>query len=368
MATALRILTGNIGLPPMACLMADGSIDERATPIVHPVEYLEPGAIRDMYDLYKCNVEGVAGWSERDCRELVIFWSQKAISEDENVFEVREVQKSKSGGRGAPRVEDIEADVAEIVLTTQHDMDIILRLSAEGTLQDREGNVFKVTEKVAAAFTDTSNYAYQEVAGLGDRLTEQPRETWEDSAERLAAAIEHDPRLGPLIPWPDRAANDTNVLLAGGKICVWLAAWNGKQAHKIRFRLKDTSKYSALLSMDLEKKYFPNRTNDYKTSEWPRRAPPSWVVVRPGAGAPTIKVSPTQRSRVLYLEKTLTAVGAQTGGQSSQAQGGGGRNSGTGGPMGRPGWGPSPSSANDKAAAQRDTSVTLPLTSPRPFL
>ena len=28
-------------------------------------------------------------------------------------------------------------------------MDIILRLSAEGILQDREGNVFKVTEKVA---------------------------------------------------------------------------------------------------------------------------------------------------------------------------------------------------------------------------
>eukprot|EP00959_Pyramimonas_sp_CCMP1952_P405053 8489300-Pyramimonas_sp.AAC.1 len=62
-------------------------------------------------------------------------------------------------------------------------MDIILRLSAEGILQDREGNVFKVAEKVAATFTDTSNYAYQEVAGPGDRLTAQPRETWEDSAE-----------------------------------------------------------------------------------------------------------------------------------------------------------------------------------------
>ena len=200
-----------------------------------------------MYELFKCTVSGVGGWTERECRELVIYWTQRLIRADAEVFEVREVQKNKSGGRGAARVEDIELDVAEIVLTTQHDMDILLRLSAEGALQDREGATYKVAEKVAGTFTDTTDYAYQEVSGPGDKFSDQPRETWEDSAERLVAAIEHDPRLGSLLAWPDRAANDTNVLLAGGKICVWLAVWGEKKAHKIRFRLKDTDKYIQVL-------------------------------------------------------------------------------------------------------------------------
>eukprot|EP00976_Prorocentrum_cordatum_P073470 1181107-Prorocentrum_minimum.AAC.5 len=99
--------------------------------------------------IYKCTVNGVAGWTERECRELVVFWTQKIIRTDAEIFEVREVQKNKSGGRGAFRVEDIDSDMAEIVLATQRDMDVLLRLSAEGALQDRGGTVYKVAEKMA---------------------------------------------------------------------------------------------------------------------------------------------------------------------------------------------------------------------------
>eukprot|EP00959_Pyramimonas_sp_CCMP1952_P119210 2492222-Pyramimonas_sp.AAC.1 len=40
---AMRLLTGNISFPPMACLTANGTIDERAISIVHPVEYVAGG-------------------------------------------------------------------------------------------------------------------------------------------------------------------------------------------------------------------------------------------------------------------------------------------------------------------------------------
>eukprot|EP00976_Prorocentrum_cordatum_P059090 1174498-Prorocentrum_minimum.AAC.1 len=140
-----------------------------------------------------------------------------------------------------------------------------------------------------------------------------PREDWEEAAERFVAAMEHDIRFGPLLEWPTNAANDSNTILAGGKMCVWMAEWDGKPAHKIRFRLRDTEKFAAFLNLNKERQFFPLRTTDRLTSPWPRRAPMTWVVVRPGGNVPSEKLAPTIRARVAYLGKVLTGEQQQGG-------------------------------------------------------
>eukprot|EP00976_Prorocentrum_cordatum_P056707 1143783-Prorocentrum_minimum.AAC.1 len=72
----------------MACVMADGTIDERATPVVHPVDHSAEDVQR-MYQLFKCQLEGVQGYSERECRELTNYWSNQRIAQGEKVFEIR---------------------------------------------------------------------------------------------------------------------------------------------------------------------------------------------------------------------------------------------------------------------------------------
>eukprot|EP00976_Prorocentrum_cordatum_P024416 497035-Prorocentrum_minimum.AAC.1 len=133
MVFSARVLAGEVRVQHMACIthmacinphppVADGSIDERAFPVVHPVDHSTEDVPR-MYQLFKCELEGVQGYSERECRELTNFLTNQLIAQGKQVFEIRSVDKSKANGKGMPRTEDFEAKVAEIVLSTQEDMD-----------------------------------------------------------------------------------------------------------------------------------------------------------------------------------------------------------------------------------------------------
>eukprot|EP00959_Pyramimonas_sp_CCMP1952_P030728 644059-Pyramimonas_sp.AAC.2 len=46
MTFSARVLTGEAQVPHMACLMADGTIDERAIPVVHPVDHSTEDVLR----------------------------------------------------------------------------------------------------------------------------------------------------------------------------------------------------------------------------------------------------------------------------------------------------------------------------------
>eukprot|EP00976_Prorocentrum_cordatum_P007075 140950-Prorocentrum_minimum.AAC.1 len=79
----------------MACMSGDGRIDERAKPIVHPVDHVKEAPAR-MYDLFTCTgVQEVQGKTERECRELVVLWTHRMIEQDLAPFEVRAVVKIK---------------------------------------------------------------------------------------------------------------------------------------------------------------------------------------------------------------------------------------------------------------------------------
>eukprot|EP00976_Prorocentrum_cordatum_P010217 204495-Prorocentrum_minimum.AAC.1 len=267
------------------------------------------------------------------------------IEQDLAPFEVRAVVKLKpTRGR---RQEDVAGSTAELVMSSQPDMDVILELSRQGALTGVDGQVYRVVEKVASALPETGDFSHQEIQGNGSKFTEMPRENWEEAAERFVAAMEHDVRFGPLLEWPAGAANDSNVILAGGKMCIWLAEWDGKPSHKIRFRLRDTDKFAGFLNLSKEKQFFPLRTADRQTSPWPRRAPMTWAVVRPGGNVPPERLAPTVRARVAYLNKVLAGDQKQGGAAQGIGSGGGGGSSGNAGPMGRM-WGPPQDSGLEK--------------------
>eukprot|EP00976_Prorocentrum_cordatum_P042496 861298-Prorocentrum_minimum.AAC.1 len=87
---SLRVLLGNVQLPVMACMSGDGRIEERAKPIVHPVDHSKEAPAR-MYDLFTCTLQEVQGKTERECRELVVLWTHRMIEQDRAPFEVRAV-------------------------------------------------------------------------------------------------------------------------------------------------------------------------------------------------------------------------------------------------------------------------------------